>query len=192
MVDQGLDRLRQQGLDRPARLRAAAARRRARLLRHLRRGARGPRRRRRSRSSRASPPATTCTASCSARARALFENGRGVADDHRARGRRRAPLGALIALFERAVGLYALAGRRQRLPPARGRGRQEGGRGGARRCRGRCWRRSPPSRATPPRIAAAAGAPGDVEAVFLLLEHLAASGRARVEGAGPAARFARR
>ena len=40
-------------------------------------------------------------------------------------------VGALIALFERAVGLYAEPGRRQRLPPAGRRGREEGGRVGA-------------------------------------------------------------
>ena len=61
-------RLRQQGLDRPARLRPAAARRREQLLRHLHPRARG-RRQPRSRSSPASRPATTCTASCSAPAR---------------------------------------------------------------------------------------------------------------------------
>ena len=65
----GHRRLRQQGLDRPARLRAAAARGREQLLRHLHRGAaRIARGRATWRSSRASPAATTCRASCSARA----------------------------------------------------------------------------------------------------------------------------
>ena len=67
-VDQGLTRLRQQRLDRPARLRPAAARGSAQFLRrvHPRAGSRAapP-----WRWSRASRPATTCTASCSARAR---------------------------------------------------------------------------------------------------------------------------
>ena len=100
-------------------------------------------------------------------------------------------LGALIALFERAVGLYASlvdvnayhqpgveAGKKAAggAPGAAG----QGG-GGARR---RAARRRPP-------LAAAAGAPDEIEAVLHLCEHLAANGRARAEGAGAAARFAR-
>jgi glucose-6-phosphate isomerase len=44
----------------------------------------------------------------------------------------RARVGMLIALYERAVGLYASAGGRQRVPPARRGGGQEGGGRGAR------------------------------------------------------------
>ena len=77
--------LRQQGLDRPARLRAAAARRRAELLRDLHRGAARSRGRRASRSSRASPAATTSTGFFLGTRRALYENGRAV--DHASRSR---------------------------------------------------------------------------------------------------------
>ena len=91
VVQPGHRRLRQQGLDRPARLRAAAPRRREQLLRHLHRGAaRTATGASRSRSSRASPPATTCTASCSARARRSTRTAASRSRITRRRRRRRA------------------------------------------------------------------------------------------------------
>ena len=78
--------------------------------------------------------------------RALRERA-GLADHHRAAGRRARRGGAHRPL--RAGGrALRLAHRRQRLPPAGRRGGQEGGGRRCSRCRGRCWRRSGPSRAT--------------------------------------------
>ena len=83
----GHRRLRQQGLHRPARLRAAAARRRAQLLRHLHRGAAGPGRAEHRGGRRASPPATYLQGFLLGTRRALHENGRPSHHDHRRRRR---------------------------------------------------------------------------------------------------------
>ena len=83
--------------------------------------------------------------------------------------------------------------RHQRLPPAGRRGGEEGGGGGARAAGARA--RRPLGRGAHGRgeLAAAAGAPEAAETVYLLLEHLAANGRAQQVGAGGPARatFAR-
>ena len=81
---------------------------------------------------------------------ALFENGRESMTITVPRVDART-VGALIALFERAVGLYAGSGRGQRLPPAGGRGREEGGRGACWPCRRRCSRPCPTRRRRPSR-----------------------------------------
>jgi glucose-6-phosphate isomerase len=99
-------------------------------------------------------------------------------------------VGALIALFERAVGLYAsLIGVNAYHQPGVEAGKQAAA--GLLDLQGKVLA----ALSTEPRdagaVAAAAGG-ADVESVFLLLEHLAASGRARAEGVGPAARFTRR
>ena len=100
-------------------------------------------------------------------------------------------VGALIALFERAVGLYAsLVGVNAYHQP----GVEAGKKAAAAllALQGKVLAALDAEPRDAAAIAAAAGAPGEVEAVFLLLEHLAASGRARAEGTGPEARFARR
>jgi glucose-6-phosphate isomerase len=102
-----------------------------------------------------------------------------------------ASLGALIALFERAVGLYAsLVGVNAYHQPGVEAGKKAATAALALQRRvAAALTRAP---ATAEEIAALAGAPEDVETVYLLLEHLAASGRARLAEAGePAtARFA--
>ncbi len=121
---------------------------------------------------------------------ALFENGRASLTLTVPRVDART-VGALIALFERAVGLYAsLIGVNAYHQPG-----VEAGKKAATALltlQGKVLAALTPEPRDAPAIAAAAGTPDDVEAVFLLLEHLAASGRARAEGVGPAARFARR
>jgi len=121
---------------------------------------------------------------------ALFENGRASLTITVTRVDPRT-VGALIALFERAVGLYALlVGVNAYHQPGVEAGKKAAT--GLLALQGRVLAALSPEPRTAEAIAAAAGATGDVEAVFLLLEHLAASGRARVEGAGPAATFSRR
>ncbi len=99
-------------------------------------------------------------------------------------------VGALIALFERAVGLYAsLVGINAYHQP----GVEAGKKAAAAllQLQGRVLKALGAEPRDAAAIAAAAGVADEAESVFLLLEHLAASGRARSEGVGPAARFAR-
>jgi glucose-6-phosphate isomerase len=100
-------------------------------------------------------------------------------------------VGALIALFERAVGLYAsLLGVNAYHQPGVEAGKKAAASLLALQGKVLAALTGEPRDAAA--LAAAAGAAREIEAVFLLLEHLAASGRARVEGSGPAAKFARR
>ena len=100
-------------------------------------------------------------------------------------------VGALIALFERAVGLYAsLIGVNAYHQPGVEAGKKAAA--GLLTLQGKVLAALGSEPRDAPAIAAVAGAPGEVEAVFLLLEHLAASGRARSEGVGPSAQFAKR
>ncbi|MCU0806064.1 MAG: glucose-6-phosphate isomerase [Burkholderiales bacterium] len=96
-----------------------------------------------------------------------------------------ASLGALIALFERAVGLYAsLVGINAYHQPG-----VEAGKKAAASILGLQSRLAAALDATPKTAAALAQAAGsaDVETAFLLLEHLAANGRARMQpGTTPA------
>jgi glucose-6-phosphate isomerase len=100
-------------------------------------------------------------------------------------------VGALVALFERAVGLYAsLVGVNAYHQPG-----VEAGKKAATALlllQGKVLAALSAEPRDAAAVAAAAGVPAEVEAVFLLLEHLVASGRARVEGSGTAARFAGR
>ncbi len=120
---------------------------------------------------------------------ALFENGRAsltiTVDRVDAR-----TVGALVALFERAVGLYAaLVGINAYHQP----GVEAGKKAAAAllALQGKVVA----ALSTEPRgaeaLAAAAGAPDEPEAVLLILEHLAANGRARRTGAGAGATFAK-
>jgi len=118
---------------------------------------------------------------------ALFENGRASLTITVTRVDPRT-VGALIALFERAVGLYALlVGVNAYHQPGVEAGKKAAT--GLLALQGKVLAALSPEPRDAEAIAAAAGATGDVEAVFLLLEHLAASGRAGVDGSGPAARF---
>jgi glucose-6-phosphate isomerase len=120
---------------------------------------------------------------------ALFENGRASLTITVARVDART-VGALIALFERAVGLYALlVGVNAYHQPGVEAGKKAAT--GLLALQGRVLAALTAEPRDAEAIAAAAGAKGDVEAVFLLLEHLAASGRARGEGSGPDATFAK-
>ncbi|HEY7725080.1 MAG TPA: glucose-6-phosphate isomerase [Anaeromyxobacteraceae bacterium] len=117
---------------------------------------------------------------------ALFENGRRSVTVSVPRVDART-LGALVALFERAVGLYAsLVGVNAYHQP----GVEAGKKAAAavlalqRKVEGAL---SPAPRSAE-EIASVAGS-DDPESVFLILEHLAANGRARAEGSGPGARF---
>jgi glucose-6-phosphate isomerase len=98
-------------------------------------------------------------------------------------------VGALIALFERAVGLYAsLIGVNAYHQPG-----VEAGKRAATALLSLQARVVAALGAVPrdaEALAAAAGAPDEAEAVLLLCEHLAANGRARQEGQGVDARFA--
>jgi glucose-6-phosphate isomerase len=101
-------------------------------------------------------------------------------------------LGALIALFERTVGLYAsLIGVNAYHQPGVEAGKQAASAALALQRRVLAALDAVPRGAED--VAARAGAPEDVETVYLLLEHLAASGRARLAADGPPAdaRFAR-
>ncbi len=91
-------------------------------------------------------------------------------------------VGGLIALFERAVGLYAsLVGINAYHQP----GVEAGKKAAASilALQGKVLAALSSTPQTAETIAAAAGSPEAVETVFLLLEHLAANGRARVSGA---------
>ena len=184
----GPRRLRQQGLDRPARLRAAAARRRRRTSSRPSSGAAGPRGRR---ALEVEPgvdaAATTSTASCSARARALYENGRAsmtiTIPEVDARTPRRADraLRAGGRLLRRAWSTSTPTTSRASRPARRPRPRCS-------TCRGRsspCWGRGAAG-GTCEDLAAAAGAPDEAETVFHLLERLAANpDRGVARRAGP-------
>jgi glucose-6-phosphate isomerase len=99
-------------------------------------------------------------------------------------------VGALIALFERAVGLYAfLVGVNAYHQPGVEAGKKAAAALLALQARVLAALDASPRDAEA--LAAAAGSADEVEAVLLLLEHLAANGRARAEGSGSAARFAR-
>jgi glucose-6-phosphate isomerase len=98
-------------------------------------------------------------------------------------------VGALIALFERAVGLYAsLVGINAYHQP----GVEAGKKAAASilAMQGRVLASLSGAPRTADEVAASAGE-GDVETVYHLLEHLEANGRARREGEGPAARFSK-
>jgi glucose-6-phosphate isomerase len=98
-------------------------------------------------------------------------------------------VGALIALFERAVGLYAsLIGVNAYHQPGVEAGKKAAAAVLALQARVVAALGAEPRDAEA--LAAAAGAPDEVEAVLLLCEHLGANGRARQEGRGAGARFA--
>ncbi len=98
-------------------------------------------------------------------------------------------VGALIALFERAVGLYAsLIGVNAYHQPGVEAGKKAAGALLALQARVLAALGAAPRDAEA--LALAAGAPAEAEAVLLLCEHLAANGRARQEGHGAWARFA--
>jgi glucose-6-phosphate isomerase len=122
---------------------------------------------------------------------ALFENGRQSLTITVARVDART-VGALVALFERAVGLYAsLVGVNAYHQPGVEAGKKAAAAVLALQARvAAALDAAPRTAAELAAAAGAAGAPGDAEAVLLLLEHLAANGRARAEGSGAAARFA--
>lgn len=88
-------------------------------------------------------------------------------------------VGALIALFERAVGLYAgLVGINAYHQPGVEAGKKAAA--GVLALQGKVLAALSESPQTAEQVAAAVGDPAAVESVFLLLEHLAANGRARV------------
>jgi glucose-6-phosphate isomerase len=92
-------------------------------------------------------------------------------------------VGGLIALFERAVGLYAsLVGVNAYHQP----GVEAGKKAAASilALQGKVLAALSGTPRTADQIAAASGAPEQAEAVFLLLEHLVANGRARLGGDG--------
>ena len=164
--------LRQQRLDRPARLRAAAPRGRAEFLRDLHRGAEGPRRRRRWKWSRASRAAITCRASCAAPARRFTKTGatRMTLSVPRGRCVRRRRADRAVRTRGR---LLRQPGEHQRLPPAGRGGGQEGG----------GPRPGPAKRGARPPSAPTPGRPGrsprrrrpTPEDVYHVLNHLAAN-----------------
>ena len=91
-------------------------------------------------------------------------------------------VGALIALFERAVGLYAsLVNINAYHQPGVEAGKKAAA--SVLALQGRSWPRFPTTPQTAEQIAAGLGVPEAAETVYLLLEHLAANGRARVAGA---------
>jgi glucose-6-phosphate isomerase len=88
-------------------------------------------------------------------------------------------VGGLIALFERAVGLYAsLVGVNAYHQPGVEAGKKAAASVLALQAKVLAALTDDPL--TPDQIAAAAGAPDDAETVYLLLEHLAANGRAKL------------
>jgi glucose-6-phosphate isomerase len=112
---------------------------------------------------------------------ALFENGRESITITLPRVDART-VGGLIALFERAVGLYAsLIGVNAYNQPG-----VEAGKKAATSVlalQGKLLAALSGSPKTAAQLAAAAGAPDEAETAYLLLEHLAANGRARSSGA---------
>jgi glucose-6-phosphate isomerase len=99
-----------------------------------------------------------------------------------------ASLGSLIALFERAVGLYAaLIGINAYHQPGVEAGKHAAE--GVLALRRRVLQALPPARAegsTAPELAARLGAAEDAETLFQILEHLAAQGRLTAERSGAA------
>src|SRR4051812_22407595 len=113
---------------------------------------------------------------------ALFENGRESMTITVPRVDART-VGGLIALFERAVGLYAgLVGINAYHQPGVEAGKKAAA--GVLSLQAKVLAALTAAPQTADRIAAAAGAPGAAESVFLLLEHLAANGRTRVAAPG--------
>jgi glucose-6-phosphate isomerase len=108
---------------------------------------------------------------------ALFENGRESMTITVPRVDARI-VGALIALFERAVGLYAsMVGINAYHQPGVEAGKKAAA--GVLALQAKVLATLTDAPQTAEQIAAAVGAPEAVESVFLLLEHLAANGRAR-------------
>lgn len=108
---------------------------------------------------------------------ALFENGRESMTVTVPRVDART-VGALIALFERAVGLYAsLVGINAYHQPGVEAGKKAAA--GVLALQAKVLAALADAPQTAGQLAAAAGAPDEAEAVFLILEHLAANGRAR-------------
>ena len=187
----GAHRLRQQGLDRPARLRAAAARRAERLLRAVRARARARRHRARSRARRHRRRLPARLLARHAR-RARRERAP-VAHAHAA-ARRRALASARSSRCSSARSASTPASStstRTTSPASRRASRPPAPRS---RSRTACSPRSRASLRAPSRSRSAPARPEQAETVFLLLEHLCASGRARVAEPGPpgAARFVAR
>jgi glucose-6-phosphate isomerase len=92
-------------------------------------------------------------------------------------------VGALIALFERAVGLYAsLVGINAYHQPGVEAGKKAAASVLALQSKALAALGSKPQ--TAEQVAATMGAAEAAETVFLLLEHLAANGRARMAGPG--------
>ncbi len=113
---------------------------------------------------------------------ALFENGRESMTITVPRVDARV-VGGLIALFERAVGLYAsLVDINAYHQPGVEAGKKAAASVLALQGRVRTALSATPQ--TADQVAAAAGAPDQVETVYQLLEHLAANGRARTAGPG--------
>lgn len=111
---------------------------------------------------------------------ALYENGRESMTITIPRVDART-VGALIALFERAVGLYAgLVGINAYHQPGVEAGKKAAASVLALQAKVLAALTDTPR--TAEQIAAAAGEPEAVESVYLLLEHLAANGRARTDG----------
>jgi glucose-6-phosphate isomerase len=120
---------------------------------------------------------------------ALFENGRESMTITIPRVDART-VGALIALFERAVGLYAgLVGINAYHQPGVEAGKKAAAAVLALQAKVVGAMNEAPQSAE--EIAAVAGVTDSVESVFLLLEHLAANGRARIDGTGAMMTFAR-
>jgi glucose-6-phosphate isomerase len=117
---------------------------------------------------------------------ALFDNERGSLTITVPRVDART-VGALVALFERAVGFYAsLVGINAYHQPGVEAGKKAAA--AVLALQARVASDLGPNPRTAEEVAGSLGEE-DVETVYHLLEHLAASGRARREGTGPAARF---
>jgi len=113
---------------------------------------------------------------------ALYENGRESMTITVPRVDART-IGALIALFERAVGLYAgLIGINAYHQPGVEAGKKAAA--SVLTLQGKVVAAQSERPQTAGEIAAAVGAPDAVESVFLILEHLAANGRAQMADAG--------
>src|SRR5439155_5389 len=109
---------------------------------------------------------------------ALYENGRGSITITIPRVDARS-IGSLIALFERAVGLYAsLVGINAYHQPGVEAGKKAAASVLALQAKVLAALSTAPQ--TPDQLAAVAGASDQTETVFLLLEHLVANGRARI------------
>ena len=176
--------LRQQGLDRSARLRAAIARRREQFLRHVSFASSNPAARP-SKSSPASPRAIISTAFWSGTREALYGNDR-QSMTITIRQVNARTVGALIALFERAVGLYAsLIHINAYNQPGVEAGKKAAADVLALQAKAQTALSSAPQ--TADQIASAIGAPQSAETVYLILEHLSSNGRARMARAAAGA-----